>query len=259
MEKIIKTLYFSPTGTTKQIVEAVASGISEDKPQMIYDITLTNAREQSLSFNKEDLLIVGVPVYGGRVPTLIESYLETLRGNDTPTIFIAVYGNRHYDDALLELKNILEKNGFIGIAAGAFIGEHSYTKEVATNRPDAADLSIAGKFGKAIKQKLNNNDNSSIEVKGKFPYKEKKASVPVAPITHSSCIDCAICADSCPTRAIDYIDFDKIDETKCIKCNSCVKKCPVGAKSFVDETTVTIINFLLDNCVQIRREPELFI
>ena len=108
MEKIIKTFYFSPTGTTKQIVEAVASGISADKPQMIYDITLTNAREQSLSFNKEDLLIVGVPVYGGRVPTLIESYLETLRGNDTPTIFIAVYGNRHYDDALLELKNILE-------------------------------------------------------------------------------------------------------------------------------------------------------
>lgn len=37
----------------------------------------------------------------------------------TPAIAVCVYGNRDYDDALIELKDAIEANGFKTVAAAA--------------------------------------------------------------------------------------------------------------------------------------------
>ena len=77
-------------------------------------------------------------------------------------VFVATYGNRDYEDSLLELKNIFEDNGFKTLAASTFVTEHSSTSKLATKRPNAKDLSIAYDFGKKIKVKLDNlNDLKS--------------------------------------------------------------------------------------------------
>lgn len=260
MSKETSILYFSATGTTAKIVKEIAKGIGE--PVKEYDLTLPANRERKLSFDSDNLVIVGVPVYSGRVPGILADYLSGIKGNNTRAVFIVVYGNRDYDDALLELKDIMEKNGFIGVAAGAFIGEHSYTSKVAAGRPDEDDLQTAIKFGRDIKAKLNtkNHDLSTTKliVKGKFPYKEIKSAPPIAPETDDICINCGACAENCPTQAIDYSNFKDIDAAKCVKCCSCIKKCPVSAKAFRHESMDASIKWLTVNVSTVRKEPTIF-
>jgi ferredoxin len=259
MHQPINLLYFSPTGTTARVVQAIASGMGgKTKTE---NITLPRDRKKDLEFGAADLVIVGVPVYGGRIPQIAADYFSRVKGNRTPVVLVAVYGNRDYDDALLELKNLFEGNGFIAIAAGAFIGEHSFSDTIATGRPDSIDLEIAAQFGRALKEKRDasaGHDQPKLAVKGNYPYKERKAAPPMAPVTDACCIACGRCAKRCPMGAIDRSDYAKADAKKCIRCCSCIKNCPQGAKSMVHEAFVNTRQFLIENCRNPRREPEIF-
>lgn len=260
MDKNLNLLYFSPTNTTKKVVRSIAKGMDMDYEE--HNITLLKERNKSYEFGQDDLLIVGVPVYGGRIPIFLEKVFRSIKGNNTPAIFVTVYGNRDYDDALLELKNIFEDNGFIGIAAGAFIGEHSYTKKLATNRPDNKDMEIANDFGRKIMQLLKDEKIEKareLKIKGNEEYKERGPAANYGPETNEDCIDCAICAENCPTEAISFENFRDIEEDKCIKCCSCVKICPTDAKVFTDERFKTAVNYLVSNFAKERREPDIYI
>ena len=127
-----KLVYFSPTGTTKAVIQGIANGINPGTMELI-DITKPDARKQPLLASENELLIIGVPVYMGRVPALSIDWLNAIQAHNTPTVCIVVYGNRVYDDALLELKNIVMKCGCIPIACAAYIGEHSFSNSEAAN------------------------------------------------------------------------------------------------------------------------------
>lgn len=261
MDKQVNLLYFSATDRTSKIVKAVAEGIGGRNVKE-YNITLPDNRIREIAFGENDLVIIGVPVYMGRVPAFLSDYFTKITGNNTAAVFIAVYGNRDYDDALLELKDTFERKGFLGIAGGAFVGEHSNTEKVGTGRPDADDLNTANEFGIEIKMKLLSSDLSEVPklfVKGSFPYKEIKVTPPMIPQTNDQCTHCGSCAKYCPMGAIDFNDFCEIDTTKCINCSSCVKRCPVGAKSINHELFLKITQGLIDNFSAIRHEPDLFI
>jgi len=260
MDKQLHLLYFSPTETTKKVVKAIAKGMDVDYED--HDITLVRVRNKTYEFGKDDILIVGVPVYSGRIPSLLENVFNDIKGNNTLAIFVTVYGNRDYDDALLELKNTFENNGFIGIAAGAFIGEHSFTSKLATDRPDNNDLAIANDFGMKIKQLLavgNIENPRELNIKGNIEYKQRGPAAYFGPETNEDCIDCAICAEECPTEAISFENFRDIEEAKCIKCCNCVRVCPTNAKLFTDERFLNSVNYLLSNFADKRREPEIYI
>ena len=258
----INVVYFSPTESTAKITKQISAGLGWHTKE--YNITLPQKRTEyrSLAFSNNDLVIVGVPVYGGRIPEFLEDYLSGFKGDNTLVIFSVVYGNRDYEDALLELKNIFETSGFKSIAAGAFIGEHSYTEKVATDRPDVKDLDRAFQFGQEIKLLLNSPaalKEHQLIVKGNFPYKERKQASPMVPQTNERCIDCGICAENCPMDAIDSKNTRVVNAEKCIHCCSCVKKCPENAKAFNHEAFFEITQRLIRNCVIERKEPELFI
>lgn len=98
-----------------------------------------------------ELCVIVTPVYGGRVPALALQRLQRLKGNGAPAILVVVYGNRDYEDALLELRDTAISLGFVPLTAGAFIGEHSYSTPelpIAAGRPDTDDLQQAREFGK---------------------------------------------------------------------------------------------------------------
>lgn len=258
--KRVNTLYFSATGKVEKVVKEIAKTLARDINN--YNITLPDSRKEGISFTSDDLVVVGVPVYAGRVPKLVADYFKKVKGDKTTAIFVVSYGNREYEDALLELRDIFEDSGFVGLAACSFIGEHSYTSQVATGRPDEMDLNIAKDFADKIKTKLDKIESVDeleyIFIKGNVPYQPLKDFPEMAPDTDDTCIKCAICAKFCPTGAISFEDFSEIDSKKCIACCSCIKRCPVDSKSMNHEFFDMIKEKLINNFKDNRKEPELF-
>lgn len=172
-----KLVYFSPTGTTKAVIQGIAQGINPNTMELI-DITKPDTRKQPLMTSENELLVIGVPVYMGRVPALLIEWLNAIQANNTPTVCVVVYGNRVYDDALLELKNIVMKCGCIPIACAAYIGEHSFSNSetpTAQGRPSEDDLNHAKVFGQKIREKLQSisliSQISDVFVPGIYPYR----------------------------------------------------------------------------------------
>lgn len=261
MDRNVNALYFSATGVVGKVVKEIAEGLDKDFNE--YNITLPKSREKNLSFNKDDIVVVGVPVYAGRLPKLVADYFENIKGDNTLAVLVAVYGNRAYEDALIELKDMFEERGFMSVAAASFIGEHSYTSKVATGRPDEMDLNIARDFSGKIKDKLSRisdiDDLEYLFVQGNVPYQPRRDFPESAPDTDENCIKCGICARFCPVSAISFEDYVTIDSKKCLACCSCIKRCPVDSKSMNNEFYYTIRDKLLNNVRDHRKEPELFI
>ena len=273
MNKKINTLYFSATGTSKKIVTSIAEIIAENYGGKItvsnIDFTLPEARKKTFSFDKDDLVIAGIPVYAGRVPNVLLKFLNTISGNGATAVAVVLYGNRDYDDALIEFRDILESDGFNVIAGGAFIGEHSFSTTLAANRPDKQDMAIAADFADRIYNKMKTQKEASVVVvKGNKPYrdyyrlKDKNGNpiniLKVIPKTNSDCTDCKLCSEICPMGSIDMNDVSKITGI-CIKCCACVKNCPVGAKYFDDENYLWHKNELEVEFTGTRRKPEYFV
>ena len=86
--------YFSATYTTLKISQEITRTISPIHEE--YDITCQYPTD-TIYCNANDLLIVGVPVYAGRVPIQAANALKFFKGNNTPAIIICTYGNRAYD------------------------------------------------------------------------------------------------------------------------------------------------------------------
>ena len=244
-------VYFSATGTTRKAVETVAAAASRvlDVPWQSVSFPLPQERQEKLQFSTGDLVIVGVPVYAGRVPNVLLPFLtERLAGNGALAVPVVLYGNRNYDDALMELRNILTANHFACVAAAAFVGEHSFSRVLAAGRPDAEDVALMEGFGEAVGRKVRRLDytpDEPVMVGGCDPirpyYKPRDREgnfiniLKVKPVTDmAKCNGCGLCAEKCPMGSIRA---DNVAEVAgiCIKCCACVKGCPTGAKYFTDE------------------------
>jgi len=235
---------FSPTGTSKTIVSHIAKSISMN--YTLHDFTLANKRKSSLTFNEDDCLILGLPVYAGRIPLIVEDYVKRIKGSKTLAVIVVLYGNRDYDDALIEMYDILSENGFHPIAGAAFIGEHSYTDQVAHSRPNSNDLEICHKFAKNILPLLEKDPlGFKLSLKGNRPYRERTISKALGPIVNENCFKCRLCIGKCPVGALSLNNSIQVDETICIKCHACVKSCPVDAINF-DERLEPVRKWLID-------------
>ncbi len=234
----LKLVYYSPTGTSKVVIQGISRGINQRPVEMI-DITRPDARKKPLQTSENELLVIAVPVYMGRVPALLMEWLQAIKARNTPAVCVVVYGNRAYDDALLELKDILKKRGCIPIACAAYIGEHAFSSSetpIAEARPDASDLNHAELFGRKINKKLLSVSSvdhiSDINIPGNYPYRgdSKLWSVDFIAISNA-CTQCGICAEGCPVGAIDSENSNLIDKEKCITCCACIKNCPQNART----------------------------
>ncbi len=253
--KKVKYYYFSPTHTTKKIVESVAKGIG--KEMIEENLTFIEKNKKEYINEKDTLVIVGIPVYAGRVPQIILETLKSIKGEGF-AIPVVVYGNRAYEDALVELEDILTGNGFSILAGGAFIGEHSYTKKVGTNRPDSDDLKIAFDFGKRVAEKLERRDYSKPILLGNRPYKPDMPVRIFAPTSNDKCVLCKKCWKVCPVGAIDSNNPKNVDVEKCIHCYACVKICNFEGREVIDNPVQPIIEMLESKFIK-RKEPELFL
>jgi len=257
--KELKIIYFSPTGTTKKVLFSIADGMGYKNFEEINITKETNSSK--MTFSQDNIVIIGVPVYAGRIPLVALERLQNIKGENTKAVLVAVYGNRHYDDTLLEMKNLVKERGFIPVAAGAFIGHHSFSSfqyPIATDRPNNKDLKIAKEFGKEIIFKLF-IESGDLSLPGNFPYKERSTKLDVKPKTDMLlCNLCGTCANACPVNAITiYKDRIEIDEKLCIYCHACVRVCPQSARIIDDERILASAKRLSKVCAK-PRKPELF-
>lgn len=261
----IKLVYFSPTGTTRTIAEEISKGFEAEQVQHI-ECTLPQSRTKPLPAFQDELVILAAPVYAGRVAKIAADYFAAFTTHNTPAALAVVYGNRAYEDALRELHDIALNSGFTPIAAGAFIGEHSYSTEqkpIAHDRPDREDKQIAAAFGARIREKLQQTEDMSVgetlSIPGNIPYRERGGLPPMAPVTDASrCTLCGKCAQACPVEAISRENLTASDKQLCIHCCACIKICPVRARSMQHEMLQNLVNRLYTTC-QARKEPELFL
>lgn len=222
--------WFSPTGGTKKAVDMFCDCLNLLTKEM--DFTTMKNREDSVELAENEVLIASVPVYAGRIPP-VENLYKNIKGNNTPCVIVACYGNRHYDDAIAQLKNILNERGFICIGAIACIIPHIYSDRLGKGRPNEKDEEIIRDFAEKIKGKLENNEISEISVQGN-PMPEPKPVKMLKTWIEGLCNFCGLCAESCPVGAINR-ETMVIDNSVCINCMRCSKVCPREARSFEGE------------------------
>lgn len=221
-------LYFSPTGSTKKVVELLA-GVWDAEKQAI-DFSCTNKDYTTCTFARDELCFIGVPSFGGRVPAVALSHLQQMRAEGTPAVLVATYGNRDYDDTLLELKNAATQSGFQVIAAIAAVTEHSMMHQFGAGRPNTSDQQELLGFAEKIKQTIESGVAlPEIAVKGNTPYREY-GGLPFQPSADKNCNKCGICAKGCPTGAIPAEDPSDTHKGSCITCMRCVALCPQHAR-----------------------------
>lgn len=271
VKKNIKAMYFSPTDTTQKVVQAIARSLAAlhgNAPVTKIDFTLLQDRQAPPVVTADDLLVLGVPVYAGRVPNVLLKYLNTVTGNGALAVAVVLYGNRHYDDAALELTDLLAATGFNPVATGAFIGEHSFSTILGQGRPHAGDLATADAFARQIHAKIAEGRLTRPLVPGNQPYLpyyvpknqqgEPVSILKVKPKTNSNCIDCKICVQVCPMASINEEDVTLIQGI-CIKCGACIKKCPTEAKYFDDAGYLNHKLELEEEFTHPSQEPQLFL
>lgn len=235
----VTAVYFSPTKGTKKYAEAVAGGISEEFQTI--DLTKSENRNRAYQFGADDLVVVGAPVYAGRLPLLPEGLFTNLQGDGAKAVVLAVYGNRDFDDALLETVNVLQAQGFVCVCGAALLAEHTYSDKLAGKRPSPEDLAEAADFGRKIKAALEEGRLTSPQkMPGQEPYRKEAKRMPKYTETTELCTECGLCAKLCPVGAISLDADMTADGEKCIGCLACVKSCPRGGRKVNDPSLYEI-------------------
>lgn len=232
----IHLVFFSPVFHTRAIVRILGTKAAEElhlpEAPIEHDVTDSAQADLSLSFGPQDLVILAAPVYGGRIPTPAAQRLLQCQGRKTPAVLVVSYGNRAFEDSLLELKDIAEKQDFLPVAAAACVAEHTIAPVYAAGRPDADDEKALAAFAASVKTLLNEMDparSSSLSIPGNTPYRVFKAS-PLATTVNDSCVRCGLCAQKCPTHAIAEDNPATVHPDLCISCMRCVNTCPRHAR-----------------------------
>ncbi|MEY8338333.1 4Fe-4S binding protein [Lachnospiraceae bacterium 62-35] len=223
-------IIFSPTGGTKRAADFLAAAWECEKEEI--DLLSPKEDGSGYSFTCEDICIFAVPAFGGRVPGPVMEKLKKMKGNNACAVLMAVYGNREFEDTLLELKDGAEAAGFSVFAAAAAVAEHSIVRKFAAGRPDEKDREELKEFGRQIQAALmagGEKERAPLQVPGNRPYR-KYGGVPLKPEGGKNCMDCSTCAEECPTGAIPRENPRTVNKDLCISCMHCIAVCPKKAR-----------------------------
>lgn len=225
MLKMAELYYFSPTGGTKKAGEMVCWAISE---QVIF-VDL-GERVSEVKQPESGLAVIAAPVFGGRIPAVVTEKLKKLDGKGSKAVTLAVYGNRAYEDALLELNRAAMDSGFKVAASAALVAQHSMAPEVGKGRPDEADRKEILDFAARILEKLEKGGEGPVQVPGNEPYKTRM-SIPATPVSLPSCNQCGKCEAVCPAGAV-RLEAGTVatKQEDCILCMACTAVCPGKAR-----------------------------
>ncbi|MDE5823103.1 MAG: EFR1 family ferrodoxin [Lachnospiraceae bacterium] len=247
---------FSPTGGTQKVADIITDEWKETITRI--DLSDAEADYSKITIEPEDIALIAVPSYGGRVPELAAKRLAMVHGNQARCIIVCVYGNRAYEDTLVELQDIVENCGFRTVAGISAVAEHSIMHQYAAGRPDKKDAEELREFAKTIYGRLmdTKTPEAVLKIPGNRPYK-KAGGAGMVPKAAKECVNCGLCAKNCPAQAISRENMKTADSTKCISCMRCVVRCPKSARK-VNSAMVSVAALAMKKACSERKENELF-
>lgn len=248
-------IVFSPTGGTQKVAALLTAALGGEVTRI--DLADSKQNFHAVQLTKEDVAVISVPSYGGRVPAVAVERLAALNGQGAQAILVCVYGNRAYEDTLVELEDAAKQAGFRVIAAVAAVAEHSIVRRFAAGRPDEQDAQQLAVFAKQIQEKLSAGTVTEPAIPGNRPYK-KAGGVGMVPKPTKECTSCGVCATQCPVQAIDPNNPKKVDEKSCISCMRCISVCPQSARK-VSSVMLGAASLMLKKVCSERKENELFL
>ena len=223
----IHQITFSPTGGTRRVSAALCSGF--DAQGLITELCVPAVEVCYPHIAADDLVVISMPVYAGRVPALAVERLKHVESHGAQCVIVAVYGNRAYEDALVELQDVATAMGFCVIAAVSAVAEHSICWMYGAGRPDADDTVQLASFGAAIMAKATQAAAfGQLSLPGNRPYRQ--GCTGPFPMVDERCVGCGACAAQCPTGAISTDHPQTCDQSLCIGCMRCVQLCPTHAR-----------------------------
>ena len=252
MFNTVQFYYFSPTGGTKACGECFCKAIANN----VSDI---NLGLEDATFNGDcDLAVFAMPVFAGRIPAVAAEKLSALNGTGTKAVTLVVYGVRAYEDALLELNNVVKESNFTVVASAALVAQHSIVPAVGQGRPNEEDKASIAAFTQQVMAKLVSGDVSPVTIPGNFPYCEV-GNMPFTPVCLPACGKCGACVAVCPTKAM-VMDEEgvKTDADTCILCMACTAACPKKAR-VLPPAVQENMNEKMAALVSVHRENEYFL
>lgn len=243
-------IIFSPTGGTEKVAHILGGHGNENTVKI--DLSDAKTDFTKCVIDKEDRVLIAVPSFGGRAPSVAIERLKKIAGNGAKCTLVCVYGNRAYEDTLVEMEDAAKESGFQVVAAVAAVAEHSIMPQYAAGRPDASDKKQLEQFAEQIAGKT----EAVVSIPGNRPYK-KAGGAGLVPKPTKDCVKCGMCAEGCPVQAIDSTSF-AADSKKCIACMRCVKQCPHQARK-VNNAMVSIAAMAIKKACSVRKENELFL
>ncbi|MHA2167005.1 MAG: EFR1 family ferrodoxin [Candidatus Hodarchaeales archaeon] len=241
----IAIIYFSGTGITEGYAKIITD-VLKQKGEMVslHNITSINDRKTGVDFGIFDAIIFGFPVYGGRLPTVAEAWLNTLEVNKQCSMYFT-YGGRELEWAYQTGYYLLSKASFKVVLAAEFVGKHSFNVaqgwDLASERPNSHDKSIAIEFALESLKRFQSDDvkwEYNLEDFDYQPRVTKEYHGPFAvffPYKTQDCIMCYRCETECPTGAFD-LSQGKGKNGVCIRCMHCVTICPDNVIEVGDAT-----------------------
>lgn len=250
----IHALYFSPTGGTKQVLDIICDAWDCEKT----DVNLAQL-DSDITFDSTDICAIAVPSFGGRIPQFLVPRFGLIHGNRAKTILIAVYGNRAYEDTLLELKDAAESADLSCFAGTAAVARHSIIPRYGAGRPDASDIRELKSFSARCRE-IVKQDNLfrpfALNLPGNRPYRPY-TTLPLTPSADRSCTGCGLCAKHCPVSAIPADNLRRCDKDACISCMQCVSLCP-GKSRHINAAVLKAAELKLKKACSQRKENEFF-
>lgn len=270
-ERTIHGMYFSPTGNGRKVNDFLCYELSSAFEKQGIGVQVKHVslnkednRAVEYTFGEDDILVINMPTYAGRVPNVLKDFLATcFRGNGALCIPVVTYGNRSYENSLLELATLMKKDGFRVIAGAAFVGQHPFSEKLGRGRPDMEDVHTISRFGEEIAGRIITNNLEEFVPEGDYetikyytplgidgqPAKFLKA----CPVQDDNrCNDCGRCYLICPVASKNI----------CIKCMACVTYCHAFALKFENEAFLSHVAYLEANYADElgnRKEPDMFI
>ena len=246
-------LVFSPTGGT----EKAAAAITKNWPQVrTIDLSLPDTDYSSISIEPDALVLVAMPCFGGVAPQLALDRFARIKGNGASCVLAAVYGNRTYENTLVQMQDTAQAAGFQVIAAVSAVAEHSIIHQYAAGRPNAEDREELARFGTKILEKAESGSTETLVIPGKRPYKTSGSGM--VPTANARCTGCGLCAQKCPAQAISPERCKTTEKSKCIGCMRCVSICPVHARN-VNRLMVSIASLAIKKACSAPKANELFL